>query len=504
MCDLYFTLRAGSPGVIGGERGPSSRSALLAWYTRGMQFRSTVLLMGLILTGIVLARTLPAPLGVTTIQQHTLFLFLGTIVVILWNRFPILVIVLISLSVGMVLRVMTLEQALRGYSSSVTWIILMAFIFARTFVKTGLGRRIALVLIRHLGSSSLRLGYCFALSDLALAPVTPSNTARAGGIIYPIARSLVLEFDSRPGESARRIGAYVLFTLYQSNIVTSAMFLTAMAANGLSAKLALNSAGVILDWGTWFLAASVPGVCSLVLAPWVIYVAYPPEIRKTPEAAGFARRELEALGPMSQDEKILAVIFVLLGLTWASSAWHGTSTVAAAFSSICLLLLGGVLEKSDIIGESSAWETFLWFGGFLSIAGAVSDSGLIRQIVPGLAAGLGVWNPMLVLIVLTALYMYLHYLFASMTAQIVALYAGFLTLAVAAGVPPLLSALVLAFFSNLYACLTHYGDGAGPIIFGSGYIELKDWWRTGFLISLLHLVVWLGIGSLWWKLIGVY
>ena len=469
-----------------------------------MQIRRTVVLTGLILLGLVLAQTLPFPFGLTSIQKNTLFLFLGTILAILWNRFPMPVIVLVALAVGMVLKIMTLEQALRGYSSTITWLILMAFIFARTLVKTGLGRRIALLLIQQFGSSALRLGYCFALSDLVLAPVTTSNTARAGGIIYPIARSLVLEFNSKPGESARKIGAYVLFTVYQSNIVTSAMFLTAMAANGLSAKLAVTSVGVKLDWGIWFQAASVPGICSLFLVPWVIYLAYPPHMHKTPEAPRFASRELVALGPMSRDERILASVFVLLGLTWASSGWHGISTVAAAFSAICLLLLGGVLNKEDITRESSAWETFLWFGGILSIAGAVSDNGLIQQIVSGLGAWLELWNPMVVLVFITILYMYLHYLFASMTAQIVALYAAFVTLAVSAGVPPLLSALVLAFFSNLYACLTHYGDGAAPIFFGSGYIEVKDWWRVGFILSLLHLLVWLGIGFLWWKMIGVY
>ena len=469
-----------------------------------MPLRSSAQLAAFILFFILLALTVPPPFGVTALQWNTFFLFIGTITVILWNRYPIMVVVLISLALGMVLKTMSLEQALRGYSSSVTWIILMAFIFARSFIKTGLGRRIALVLIRRLGSTSLRLGYAFALSDLALAPVTPSNTARAGALIYPVARSLAVEFDSHPGPKARRIGAYILFTAYQSNIVTSALFLTAMAANALAAQLAMDTTGVVIDWGTWFQAASVPGFCSLLLVPALIYLTYPPEIKKTPEAVRFARRELSALGSMSHDEKILAVVFVLLALTWATSSWHGTSTVAAVFAAIGLLLVGGVLTRRDLAEESSAWETFLWFGGFLSIAGAVSDSGLARQFLSGSGAWLQSWNPILTLVLLVLAYTYLHYLFAGMTAQIVALYAVFLTLAVSAGAPALLSALVLAFFSNLYACLTHYGDGAAPIFFGSGYIEVKDWWKIGFLLSVLHLVVWLGVGLIWWKWIGVY
>ena len=469
-----------------------------------MKFSSIVsLTIFCVLVG-VLPHFLPDLLGITTAQKNTFFLFLGTIAAILSNRFPIVVIVLISLALGMAFQIITLEQGLKGYSSSVTWIVLMAFIFARSFVKTGLGRRIALILIQRLGSSSLRLGYCFALSDLLLAPITPSSTARVGGIIYPIAKSLVFEFGSQPGKTSRQIGAYILFTVYQSNIVTSAMFLTAMAANGLSAKLALQTVGAELDWVTWFQAASVPGICSIFLVPWFIYVIYPPKIHRTQKAQLFASRELISLGLMSRNEKILAGIFFLLALTWTTASWHGISTVAAAFCAICLLLTTGVLNKKDITRESSAWETFIWFGGILSISSAVSDSQVIQKLVPRLGAYLENWNYILVLVLITALYMYLHYLFASMTAQIVTLYTAFVILAVSAGVPPLLSALALAFFSNLYACLTHYGNGAGPILFGSGYIELRDWWKIGFLLSLSHLVIWLGIGSLWWKLIGVY
>ncbi len=469
-----------------------------------MAARNATLLVGLIVLFIILAVAVPAPSGVTPLQWNTFCLFAGTIAAVLWNRYPIVVVVLISLALGMILKTITLDQALRGFSSSVTWIVVMAFIFARTFIKTGLGKRVALVLIRKLGSSSLRLGYAFAFSDLALAPVTPSNTARAGGVIYPIARSLVLEFDSRPDQTARRIGAYILFTSYQANIVTSALFLTAMAGNGLSAQLALDTAAVQLDWGTWFMAASVPGLCSLLLVPAIIYATYPPEIRKTPEARRFAQRRLAELGPMSRDERVLAVVFPLLALTWATLRWHGTSTVATAFAAICVLLVAGVLKREDLAEESSAWETLLWFGGFLSIAGAVSDSGLIPQLLPAVEAWFQSWDPLWALVLLVIVYTYLHYLFAGMTPHIVALYAAFLALAISAGAPALLSALVLAFFSNLYACLTHYGDGAAPIFFGSGYIEMKDWWKIGFLLSLAHLLVWLGVGIVWWKVIGVY
>ena len=258
--------------------------------------------------------TMPAPL--TAADWNIFLLFFLTIVGVLWQPYPIGTIVIISLGLGCLTGILTLDQTLRGFSSSVTWIIIAAFLFARSFIKTGLGRRIALYFIRAIGSSSLRLGYALCLTDLVLAPVTASNTARSGGIIFPVARALALEFKSEPESSPRRIGAYLLFTAYQSNVVTSAMFLTAMAANALTVQFARDVAGVEITWILWMQAAIVPGLVSLAIVPWIIHRLYPPELRATPEAITYANRELKVLGDWDPQEKILAVVFLLLGGTW--------------------------------------------------------------------------------------------------------------------------------------------------------------------------------------------
>ena len=249
--------------------------------------------------------------------------------------------------------------------------------YARAFVKTGLGKRIALTFIKKLGSSSLRLGYSLALTDLVLAPVTPSNTARTGGMIFPVARSLVLEFDSKPGPSARRIGSFLLFTAYQVNVVTSAMFMTAMAANAIAVQLAQQTVGVEISWGQWALAASLPGLIALLTVPLLIYLVYPPELKQTPQAQEYAAAELAKMGPISAPEKTLATVFIVLALTWATAVIHSITTIAAALAAVTFLLLWRVLEWNDIAGEKRAWETFIWFGGFISLASALTDTELL-------------------------------------------------------------------------------------------------------------------------------
>lgn len=447
---------------------------------------------------------IPPPEGVPTGDWGVFALFVVSIVGVLWHPYPIGAMVLMSLAAGAGLGILTTAQALRGYSNTVTWIIVAAFLFARAFVKTGLGRRIALAFIEKLGSSSLRLGYSLALADLVLAPVTASNTARTGGIIFPVARSLAGEFNSSPGPTARRIGAYLLFTAFQANVVTSAMFLTAMAANGLSAQLALDTLDVEISWGLWFAAASVPGAVSLLATPYLIHRLYPPALGRTPEAQEYAREKLRALGPMHRDEKFLLAVFVALAAAWATSSLHGVSVVAAALIAVTGLLVGGVLTWEDVCGEKAAWGTFVWFGGFVSLAGALTDTGLIEWFIGAAGAWFENWHGFAAMIVLVGVYVYLHYGFAGMTAQIIALYAAFLAIAAAAGAPHLLSALLFCFFANLCASTTHYGDGAAPIYYGSNYIEMRDWWRVGFYLSLAHLTIWLAVGLPWWRVLGIW
>src|SRR5205814_2617817 len=80
--------------------------------------------------------------------------------------------------------------ALSGFSNSTVWLIFAAYMFACGYSKTGLGKRIALLLIRAMGRRTLGLGYAVTFADLALAPVTPSATARSAGTIYPVVRSI--------------------------------------------------------------------------------------------------------------------------------------------------------------------------------------------------------------------------------------------------------------------------------------------------------------------------
>ena len=446
---------------------------------------------------------LPVP-GLNPSQRHLLAIFVGTIVSLVAQPVVMGVSVLLAMTILVLTNTLPGTKVLSGFSNATVWLIFTAFLFARAITATGFGLRIAYLFVRRFGHSALTLGYSVAASDLALAPFIPSDTARGGGVIYPIARSLAQVFGSEPGPTAGRIGAFLMLIGFHSTYTTSAMFLTGMAANPLIAEMASKIAHVELTWGQWALAAAVPGLLSLTVIPYLIYRLHPPEIRDTQAAQRHALEELHRMGPLSNREWRLLAILLGVMAGWVTSPWHGLHNAFVALAGVSAILLSRVLTWDDLLHETKAWDALIWFAGLLMMADALLDSGVIKIISSAVFAHMTGWPWPVAAAFLACTYLYVHYGFASMTAHVTALYPGFLAAGLVAGAPPLLMALLLAYFSNLDAAMTHYGTGSAPVYFGAGYVSQTTWWRLGFLISLVNLIIWLGVGSLWWKLLGMW
>ncbi len=446
----------------------------------------------------------PVPEGVDPNAWHLLAIFVATIVGIIVQPMPMGAVAFIAIVITALTGVLTITESLSGFGNPVIWLIVCAFMISRGFVKTGLGARIAYWLMTRLGKHSLGLSYGFTATDLLLAPAIPSNTARAGGIILPVIRSTALVYGSTPEEgTSRRLGSFLVFTSFQVQNITCAMFMTAMAANPLIVQLA-EDLGVQLTWAGWALAAIVPGLISLLVIPLVIYKFNPPEIKHTPMAAELGHSKLAEMGRMKQSEWILLGVFFLLLTLWIFGRQLGIHSATAALTGLVVLLLSGVLTWEDVLKEKGAWNTLVWFAALVMMASFLGKLGLIGWFsdwVQGGVTGIG-WVQ--AFLVLSLVYFYSHYFFASNTAHITSMYAPFLAVAIAVGTPPMLAALVLAFFSNLWSSITHYATGPAPVFYGTDYVDMATWWKVGFLISLVNIVIWLGLGGMWWKLLGLW
>jgi anion transporter len=386
------------------------------------------------------------------------------------------------------------------------WLIAIAYWLAGGFIKSGLGNRVAYGIVAAFGKTTLGLTYSLVLAEALLAPAIPSVAARAGGIFFPLAKALCLACGSDPEKGTqKKMGAYVMKTCFQTTTVSSAMFITAMAANPLAVNLA-SSAGIEISWGTWALAGLVPGLVCLLTVPLLLYVLYPPEVKDTPDAPAKAKSELAKLGPMSRDEKITSVAFIITVALWIFGGQLGVSSVAAATVGLAVLLVTGVITWKECLNNNGAWDTLTWFAALIAMAAYLNKFGLIAWFSNVVVQGVGslglAWQPAFAIIV--AVYFYSHYFFASGAAHIGAMYTAFLAVATACGTPAMLAAVALGQLSNLMGCLTTYGIGSAPPYFGAGYVPQSDWLKLGFICSLLYLSVWMGLGTVWWKFIGLW
>lgn len=445
------------------------------------------------------------PAGLEAKAWHLFAIFVATIVGLIIKPLPMGSVAILALTATVLTNTLTIEDALSGFQNTTIWLIVIAFFISRGFIKTGLGTRVAYMFVKKFGKKTLGLSYSLIASDLILSPAMPSNTARAGGILLPIIRSLSETYGSRVGDGTeRKMGAFLTKVSFQGDMITSAMFLTAMAANPLAAKITEDLTGKPITWIGWASAAIVPGLLSLIIIPYVIYKVFPPEIKETPAATEMADKKLKEMGPLKKEEWYMIGVFLLILFLWIFGTSLNINATTTAFIGLGTLLVSKVLTWSDIKKEEGAWDTLVWFAVLVMMASFLNELGMIpwfSETMQGAVSGMSwVWA----LVILSVVYFYSHYFFASNTAHVSAMYAAFLAVLIAAGAPPLVSALILAFFSNLFGCLTHYGCGPAPVFFGSGYVTQNKWWSLGFLISIIHIIVWIGIGGLWWKLLGLW
>lgn len=427
------------------------------------------------------------PDALDTQAWYMFAIFVATIIACITQPMPIGAVSIIGFTLTVLVGVVDIKTAVQGFGNNSIWLIAMAFFISRGFVKTGLGRRIALQFVKLFGKKTLGLAYSLVGVDLILAPATPSNTARAGGIMFPIIKSLSESFGSSPKDGTeRKMGAFLIFTEFQGNLITAAMFLTAMAGNPLAQNLAEKTAHVHITWMNWFLAALVPGLVSLIVVPFIIYKMYPPTVKETPNAKQWAENELANMGPISIAEKFMTGIFIVALALWVTGSFIHVDATLTAFIALALLLLTGVLTWKDILNETGAWNTLVWFSVLVLMADQLNQLGFIPWLSQLIAHSLHGLSWPIVIVLLILFFFYSHYLFASATAHVSAMYAALLGVAVAAGAPPLFSALILGFFGNLLASTTHYSSGPAPILYGSGYITQKRWWTMNIL-SLIHI-----------------
>jgi L-tartrate/succinate antiporter len=463
----------------------------------------------------------PPPDGLAPHAWHFFAIFAGVIVALMLEPLPGGAIGLIGVTVVTILAPYVLYSpaelakpgfksmnaaiawALSGFSNTTVWLIFGAFMFALGYEKTGLGRRIALMLVKKMGRRTLTLGYAIAAADTILAPFTPSNTARSGGTIYPVIRNLPALYDSKPNDpSSRRIGGYLMWVAIATTCVTSSLFLTGLAPNLLAIELVNKTAKVEIGWVQWFMTFAPVGIAMLVAIPLVTFWLYPPEVKQGSEVPAWAGKELDKLGTISGREIMLAVLVALALALWIFGGDHVNATTAALVV-ISLMLMTGVVTWDDIVRNAPAWNTLAWFATLVALADGLNRVGFVKWFADAVAAHMVGVAPFTVMLVLVLVFFFTHYLFASVTAHVTALLP--VMLAVGATIPGIdmpVFALLLCLTLGIMGILTPYATGPSPVYYGSGYLPAKDYWKLGGVFGVLFIVLFLVVTVPWMAIVG--
>ena len=438
---------------------------------------------------------IPAPEGLTTNAWHFMAIFFAVVVGLIVEPVPAALVGFAGVSLVAVLGLIgpksvdNIKWALSGFSNTVIWLIFAAFMFALGYKKTGLGKRISLIMIKYMGKSSLGLGYAVALSDLVLSPFMPSNTARSAGTIYPVASNIPLIFNSTPDNEPRKLGAYISWVAIATTCVTSSMFLTALAPNLLAVDLIAQGTGNTISWSAWG-SIMIPLMLPLfILTPLLVYWIYPPTQKTSPEAPLWAAEELKKLGSITAKELLMAGLAVVALALWIFGKKVGIHSTTAAIAVVSVMVLTKVITWDDVISNKAAFNVLIWFASLVAMASGLKSVGVLKWIGASAEVHLASLSPTMLILSMLVLFFVLHYFFASTTAHTTALMPIFIAIAVKLVAPEQMIpfSILLAGSLGVMGIITPYATGPSPMWYGAGYISQGRWWALGAIFGALYL-----------------
>ncbi|MDR3563264.1 MAG: DASS family sodium-coupled anion symporter [Negativicutes bacterium] len=447
---------------------------------------------------------IPPPKGLSVEGWRMAGIFVTAIIGIIIQAIHEAPLLLIAVAFS-ALFVVPLKEVTVGLMDNNMWLVVSAVMLSFGFRKSGLARRVGLVLVSTFGKTSLRVAYCLSAMETILASAVPSSPARTGGLVFPLAEGFFSAVEEDSAKNPRKVAAFMTIMLYSVGMASGSLYITGISANPLNAKLAKDVLGISIDWTTWTYAA-LPSLLGILVIPYLLYKLYPPEIKSLEAMRQSVGGELAKMGRVTRSEWFASLTFItVLGL-WATGSKTGIDATTTAFVGVSMMLLLEVIEWKDLAEGKEIWATLIWFGGILGLSAAMTKYGffswlaaIIKVALP--TAGL----PVIVILIIIALLANLpHYLFASSLGYVAAFAPLLFSFIAACDVPRYPAAFLVCFLMITSSSLTHYGNAVGPLLYGKGYVSKNWWWGLGLLTATFHTVVYLTLGIAWWKFIGYW
>jgi sodium-dependent dicarboxylate transporter 2/3/5 len=427
------------------------------------------------------------------------------VLMIVWwitEALPMPVVALVPLVLLPMLQISTIEEASKSYSNPVIFLFMGGFMIGLAIQKWNLHKRIALQIVKRTGTSGDRIILGFILATAFLS-MWLSNTATTM-MMFPIALSViaVMKEQEKPGRGLFNFSLVLMLVIaYASNIGGMATVI-GTPPNVAFIGYIEKKYGYTVEFTDWMMLC-IPIVVVLLAALYLVLTKwlFPNHIKSSKQATLLIHQELSALGKLSASEKRVLIVFLVTALLWITKDLiNGLKLIRLDDNMIAIMgalslfaIPSGIKDENKIKmlldwndTSKMAWGILLLFGGGIALAGSLEKVGVMEQVGNWLAGFTQTSGFTLVLLIVT-ISIFLSELMSN-TAQVIVMAPVLAALADALHLDPLLIGLPMTLAASA-ASMMPIGTPPNAIVFGSGYIRLKDMLKAGFVMNLISIIV---------------
>ncbi|MCC6213136.1 MAG: DASS family sodium-coupled anion symporter [Burkholderiales bacterium] len=397
-----------------------------------------------------------------------------------------------------------LATAMSGFGNIALTLVAAALFLAAAMTLTGLDRRIALVVLSRVGSKASHVVIGSIVVSTLLAFIVPSATARAAAVI-PIMMGIVLAFGA---DKRSRFAGLLMITTVQAVSVWNVGIKTAAAQNMVAVGFLQRELGRDITWLDWFIAAAPFSLLLSIGLYFVMMRMMPPESAEIPGGKAAVSRALQAMGPMSANEKKLLGVSLLLLACWATEGvLHRFDSSTTTVIAVALLFLPGIgVLDWKRANPQIPWGTIVLFGVGISLGTALLQT-QAAQWLADLAVrwlGLGTLSPLAILAALSAFLIVIHLGFASATALASAMIPIIIAVLQQVQTPGLnvFGMTMLLQFAVSFGFILPVNSPQGMVAYGTETFSVRDFVRTGLALTLLAYLLTLAFGATYWRWLG--
>lgn len=436
--------------------------------------------------------------------QRCLALFVAVFVLYIFESIPAAVISIAIIPLLVILKIADVNEALAGFASTSTYLVIGSFILAAAMIKTGLGKRITCHLLLLIGTGPVRISLGLMVVNIIMAFLIPSSTARTA-MLLPICLSIIHEYH---GEKKEKViyAANLLLTLCVTSSTISAGILTSTVSNPMAAEYIKNTTGEIISYAQWFLWGFPPAFIMTIISWLIIQIVF--RLRKTeggnePE---YLKQQLSDMGKLKFPEIFTAIVISITVILWVAGSYLGIDSTSAAFVGAVLLFLPmcPILEWKDCQSNISLSVVFIISGG-ISLGNAMAGTGTSDWLADQVFGFLSEDIPLtLVIIISIIVVQFMHVFFVGTATMANAFFPILISVAVKMEVSPLCIIIPAAFMIGGYPVLMFFNTTPNILCYDTGFMKSSDFIKTGFPISVAACIIYAICVKWYWPMVGMF